>query len=112
MAGQPVNKAAEGRSRPLRSGSVTRDSSDTSTAGPRRPHLGVSAAARESTMKYLSESSRSRREPAHPDTVQGGPTGGYARARPRAAHLTNLAKASLLTLIVAASTASLSALRT
>jgi hypothetical protein len=63
-------------------------------------------------MKYLSESSRSRREPAHPDTVQGGPTGGYAGARPRAAHLTNLAKASLLTLIVAASTASLSALRT
>jgi len=63
-------------------------------------------------MTYRRESSRSRREVAYADAVPGELNGGYAGARPRGAHLINLAKASVLALIVAASNASLSALRT
>jgi hypothetical protein len=63
-------------------------------------------------MKYRSESSRSRRDAPHADAVQDGSDGGYAGARSRGQHLASLAKAGVLALIVAASTASLGALRT
>jgi hypothetical protein len=63
-------------------------------------------------MKYRHKSSRSRREVAHADAVTGERDGAYAGMPPRKAHLTNLAKASVLALIVAASAAPLSALKT